>query len=65
MLSFTGRTHCPRCDVKLVHEYDLANDWIPPAASAEADERWLCPRCGFSRPVVYALSRATRPMSRH
>ena len=60
MLRYFGKTRCPHCSVDMVHEYDLANDWVPPTDLLSSDQRWLCPSCGLSRPVIYAVERSSR-----
>ena len=60
MLKHFGRLSCPRCATDLVHEFDLASDWVLPGDQTRVDQHWLCPNCGFSRPVVYAVERQRR-----
>jgi hypothetical protein len=40
-----------------VHEFDLANDWVLPSDQVGTDQRWICPGCGYSRPVTYKVDR--------
>lgn len=62
MLHQFGTATCPRCTTRLVHEYDLANDWVLPADLVGTDQRWICPGCGYSRPVTYRVDRvSSRP----
>lgn len=63
MLHQWGRTDCPRCSTPLVHEFDLANDWVLPSEQMGTDQRWLCPGCGYSQPVTYMVDRATAQLS--
>jgi hypothetical protein len=63
MLHHFGSSTCPKCATRLVHEYDLANDWVLPSDGVSADQRWLCPGCGYSRPVTYVVERI-RPIAR-
>ena len=63
MLSQFGRSSCPHCETRLVHEFDLANDWVMPVAQGEQpDQSWLCPSCGYRHPVVYSVDRPVRPV---
>ncbi|MGE0057385.1 MAG: hypothetical protein AB7P33_05515 [Dehalococcoidia bacterium] len=57
MLHQFGTGNCPRCTTKLVHEYDLANDWVLPSEQVGTDQRWICTGCGYSRPVTYQVDR--------
>jgi hypothetical protein len=56
MLRPFGTLTCPRCLTALEHEYDETSDWVVKDAAAE-DQRWICPSCGYNRPVVYAIER--------
>ena len=56
MLKYFGRLTCPRCATGLVYELDIACRVLPGDLPAD-DQRWLCPNCGFSRPIVYAIER--------
>lgn len=57
MLHAFGKADCPRCHTRLVHEYDLANDWVLPMDQTGIDQRWICTGCGYSRPVTYQVDR--------
>jgi hypothetical protein len=61
MLHQFGTANCPRCDTHLVHEYDLANDWVLPNEMVGTDQRMICPDCGFSKPVTYRVDRQLSP----
>jgi transposase-like protein len=62
MLQHLRLESCPRCDSQLLHEFDLAGDWVLPSAEQSQDQRWVCPSCGYSQPVTYVRDR--RPGSR-
>jgi transposase-like protein len=62
MLKHFGSLTCPRCETDLVHESELSGDWVLPVFPADDDQRWICPQCGFNRPVVYSVER-TRGMA--
>ena len=51
MLRQFGTCLCPRCDTDLVQR-----DAAGATASIEG-ERWVCPSCDYSRPVVYEVER--------
>jgi transposase-like protein len=57
MLKYAGGAICPRCKSALVHEYDCFGDYLPDAALALANQRLLCPSCGYSRDVAYVVER--------
>lgn len=63
MLRKFGSALCPRCGISLVHQYDFAGDWILPGEDEVEDQRWICPDCGLSRPVIYSVDRraSSRP----
>jgi uncharacterized protein with PIN domain len=60
MLTHFGSSHCPRCETQLVQDLDEAAMAALPVPQ-HRDQRWLCPTCGYSRPVVYAVVRETKP----
>jgi ribosomal protein S27AE len=51
---------CSRCAVGLVQEFDLASETEIADNQQSIEERWVCPRCNASRPVVYVVSRSLR-----
>jgi hypothetical protein len=57
MLKYAGGAICPHCRTSLVHEYDCAGDCLPAEALASAEQRLLCPGCGYSRNVAYVVER--------
>lgn len=57
MLHQIGATDCPHCETPLVHEFDLANEWVLPVEQMGTDQRWICPGCGYSRPVTFLVDR--------
>lgn len=63
MLEYAGGAICPRCQTSLVHEYECAGDCLPLAAITHADQRLLCPRCGYTRSVAYVIARRPAPSS--
>ena len=57
MLHQFGSSTCPRCDTQLVHDCDLANDWVLPSEQVRTDVSWICTSCGYSRPITYLVDR--------
>jgi transposase-like protein len=57
MLKYAGGAICPHCKSSLVHEYDCFADCLPESALALANQRMLCPGCGYSRDVAYVVER--------
>jgi transposase-like protein len=58
MLKHFGSLSCPRCATSLVHTTEPVSDRA--LADYEDDQRWHCPTCGYSRPVVYSVERMNR-----
>ena len=58
MLKHFGSLSCPRCTSTLVYNTEPASNRALP--DYEDDQRWLCPACGYSRPVVYSVERLGR-----
>jgi len=56
-MQYAGKTVCLRCETPLVHEYECAGDCLPLDALAQAEQRLVCPKCGFSRHVAYVVPR--------
>jgi ribosomal protein S27AE len=50
---------CARCAVGLVSEFDLLGDASLQVDDSITDQRYVCPRCGAMRPVVYVVERST------
>ena len=48
---------CPRCAVGLVSEFDLLGDAPLLVDDSAVEQRYVCPRCGTTRPVVYVIER--------
>ena len=48
---------CPRCAVGLVSEFDLLGDAPLQVDESSVEQRYVCPRCGTTRPVVYVIER--------
>ena len=57
MLKHFGSATCPRCDSGLVQGYDVMGDFEAMGDMPHQDTRWMCPSCGYSRPVIYAVER--------
>lgn len=55
---------CPRCAVGLVSEFDLLGDAPLQVDERNVEQRYVCPRCGTTRPVVYVIQRSTRAVVR-
>jgi hypothetical protein len=55
MLRPFGSACCPRCDANLI-----STGAVRERAGSYEDSYLLCPSCGYSRAVVYAVERATR-----
>ncbi len=55
MLRPFGSSSCPRCDTSLI-----STSGLQVGDDAYRDSHWLCPSCGYSRPVVYSVERTTR-----
>jgi len=60
MLKPFGSRICPHCGTDLVQGYDLAHGWVLPGDSGQEDQLLLCRKCGYTRPVVYAVERENR-----
>jgi hypothetical protein len=56
-MQYAGRTTCTRCGTPLVHEYECPGDCLPEDALGRAEERLVCPVCGYSRHVAYVVPR--------
>jgi hypothetical protein len=61
MLRLFGSSDCPHCATQLV-QHDLSDEWSTTTNRVTQDPHLLCPQCGFTRPVVYAVERTTRPL---
>ena len=62
MLKHFGSMSCPSCTTSLVYSSDSMSGGLPDDQSD--DQRWLCPDCGYSRPVVYSVVRERRGTGR-
>ena len=57
MVRYNGKVACPKCKGRLIHEYDLANDWVLSVLVRPDEERLICPKCGYARSAVHRLPR--------
>jgi ribosomal protein S27AE len=55
---------CPRCAVGLVSEFDLLGDAPLQVDESDVEQRYVCPRCGTTRPVVYVIERNVGSIAR-
>jgi transposase-like protein len=62
-MQYAGNATCPRCQAQLVHEFECSGDCLPLGALEEAEQRLVCPSCGYSRHVAYVIprQRSSRP----
>ena len=58
MLRRFGTSQCPSCEKNLIQRYyslDGKRSFV--GAALGDDQRWACPSCDYSRPVIYAVER--------
>ena len=60
MLKHFGSLSCPGCATTLVHSTEPVSTAVSPDYAN--DQLWLCPACGYNRPIVYSVERQ-RPTS--
>ena len=59
-MRYAGNATCPRCQTQLVHEFECPGDCLPLDALEQAQQRLVCPMCGYSRHVAYVVPRRHR-----
>ncbi len=56
-MQYAGSANCPRCETALVHEFEPSGDCLPQDALTQAEQRIVCPKCGYNRHVAYVVPR--------